>query len=422
MLATRLLVMPLVFLATTMMAVSLTGSAQASESWLGVGSVNATVNVGSSPNAAAISPDATTVWVANYDSNNVSIINAVTQTNSGLIPVGLGPWDLAMSPDGAQLWVVNITHGSVSVIDTSTQVVVRTIAVGSMPYALAFSPSGSEVWVVNNVSDSISVIDRFTYVVTSTIPLPASASPTEITFTPDGTKAWVTDVADVAMEDRGAIVIVDVTSKTVSGSPIAVSGFPNQIAFSPDGSRAWVTTSNSFTGTVTVIDTATRTILGSPISTGVGSVPVGVTISPNGSRVWVSGNTSVIVIDPVTSTVVGQIPAGLRASFMAISPNATRLYVPNRGSDTLSIIDTNLSPDAPPSSEPTAPIQEFGVPAGTQADTCANLAPPNIDWPGIAHLRNSGWSISFSDWPNNGRGGWVCVRQPYWIGNGWSVR
>lgn len=401
-------------LATSMMAVSLASPAQANESWFGVGTVAATINVGVSPNAAAISPDATTVWVANYDSNNVSKINAVTQTNSGNIGVGSGPWDLAMSPDGAQLWVVNNSGNSVSVIDTSTQAIVQTVPVGSLPYELAFTPDGSKIWVVNNADRSISVIDRFTYVVASTINISASAtSPTGITFSPDGLEAWVTD----SVGDK--IVIVDVTTETIIEPPISIGGSPGQIAFSPDGSRAWVAASTISTGTVTVINALTKSILGAPISTGDYSIPYGVTISPNGSRIWVSGVTSVIVIDPASSTIVGQIPAGLRASLMALSPDATRLYAPNRDSGTLSIIDTNY---APSSSDPTAPIQEFGVPAGTQSDTCANLAPDHVDWPGIAHLRSSGWSISFADWPDGGRGGWICARQPYWMGNGWAVR
>jgi hypothetical protein len=69
---------------------------------------------------------------------------------------------------------------------------------------------------------------------------------------------------------------------------------------------------------------------------------------------------------------------------------------------------------------PTAPIQQFGVPAGTAPSECASLAPPAADWPALASLRSVGWSVSFAEWPHNGAGGWVCTRQPIYTSTGWA--
>ena len=69
---------------------------------------------------------------------------------------------------------------------------------------------------------------------------------------------------------------------------------------------------------------------------------------------------------------------------------------------------------------PTAPIQQFGVPAGTTAAECGSLAPPAVDWPALVSLRFAGWSVSFAEWPNNGAGGWVCTRQPIYTASGWG--
>jgi len=69
---------------------------------------------------------------------------------------------------------------------------------------------------------------------------------------------------------------------------------------------------------------------------------------------------------------------------------------------------------------PTAPIQQFGVPAGTAPSECSSLAPPAVDWPALASLRSVGWSVSFAEWPHNGAGGWVCTRQPIYTSTGWA--
>lgn len=69
---------------------------------------------------------------------------------------------------------------------------------------------------------------------------------------------------------------------------------------------------------------------------------------------------------------------------------------------------------------PSAPIQQFGVPAETAPADCASLAPPTVDWPALASMRSAGWTVSFAEWPHNGAGGWVCSRQPIYTSTGWA--
>jgi hypothetical protein len=45
----------------------------------------------------------------------------------------------------------------------------------------------------------------------------------------------------------------------------------------------------------------------------------------------------------------------------------------------------------------------------------------SVDWPALVSIRSLGWTVSYAQWPNEGRGGSVCTRQPYWTGSGWSV-
>jgi hypothetical protein len=60
------------------------------------------------------------------------------------------------------------------------------------------------------------------------------------------------------------------------------------------------------------------------------------------------------------------------------------------------------------------------VPAA--GETCGQMAPAWVNWPGIANQQNQGWSASWQQWPNGGTGGMVCVRQPFYTTSGtWSA-
>jgi YVTN family beta-propeller protein len=81
------------------------------------------VPVGSSPVSVTALADKTKVYVANFGSNSVSVIDAATKTVTKTVDVGLEPVSIDSSPDSAQVFVANTglagTSGNVSVIRTS---------------------------------------------------------------------------------------------------------------------------------------------------------------------------------------------------------------------------------------------------------------------------------------------------------------
>ena len=56
------------------------------------------------------------------------------------------------------------------------------------------------------------------------------------------------------------------------------------------------------------------------------------------------------------------------------------------------------------SSAPAPIVQQFGMPA---SGTCDAAASAELNWAGVA---SGGWSISWAEWMNGGRGGVVCTR------------
>ena len=61
----------------------------------------------------------------------VDVISATTNRVTRTIPVGQLPWQMALTPDGKTLYVADGDSDAVSVINTATNAVTNTIAVAA---------------------------------------------------------------------------------------------------------------------------------------------------------------------------------------------------------------------------------------------------------------------------------------------------
>ena len=154
--------------------------------------VLATVPVGTDPWGAAVSPNGQYVWVTNYGSGTVSVINTATYSVVATIIVGSNPTGLALSPNSAYLYVANSGSNSVSVITTSNNQVVATILVGSSPYGIAVAPTGDYIYVANHGSGTVLVINAATLSLVNTVVTPGG-TPHAIAASPTGSYLYVTD-------------------------------------------------------------------------------------------------------------------------------------------------------------------------------------------------------------------------------------
>src|ERR1022692_4242522 len=67
--------------------------------------VTATVSAGLAPIAIAVNPVTNTIYVANLDSNNVTVMDGATNTVTATVPVGIGPGAIAVNPVTNQIYV-----------------------------------------------------------------------------------------------------------------------------------------------------------------------------------------------------------------------------------------------------------------------------------------------------------------------------
>jgi YVTN family beta-propeller protein len=100
-------------------------------------------------------------------SGTVSIVDLQESQEVTQVQTGLHPSDLELSDDGRNLYVANANSDTVTVIDTIAMRAVNTIGVrpdetlpfGSAPNALALSEDGKRLYVANGGNNAVAVID-----------------------------------------------------------------------------------------------------------------------------------------------------------------------------------------------------------------------------------------------------------------------
>jgi len=101
------------------------------------------------------------------NNGTISVYDTAAQKVAKTIEVGLHPSAMALSPDGGRLYVANANSDSISIISTADDTVERTVDVrlressplGSAPNAIAVSPDGRTIFVANGGNNAIAVVE-----------------------------------------------------------------------------------------------------------------------------------------------------------------------------------------------------------------------------------------------------------------------
>ncbi len=135
--------------------------------------ISGTIPFSAEPNGVAFSPDGTKAYINYANTNDLTVIDATTNTISATITSIPGSYSggIAVTPDGTKLYVAT-EPDIVTAIDTSTNMIITTITVGSsnpQSGALSITPDSSKVFVTNYHDKTVSVISTATNSVTDTI-------------------------------------------------------------------------------------------------------------------------------------------------------------------------------------------------------------------------------------------------------------
>ena len=268
-------------------------------------------------------------YVANFGSDNVSVIRLSDNTVTATVPVGHWPFGVAMTPNGEHVFVASIATSTVSVIQTSDNTVAATVAVGSGPHGVAVRPDGAFAYVADHGARTVSVIRVADNTVTATVPV--GDAPYGLAFTPDGASLYV------ANTNSNDVSVIRTSDNTVTAT-LPVESRPRGVAVTPDGAYLYVL--NQVSDNISVIRTSDNALTATVPA---GDGPFGIAITPDGAEAYVANifSNTVTVIRTADNTVTATLPVGAAPVGIAVTPDGAYLYVANQDDDNVSVIRTS---------------------------------------------------------------------------------
>ena len=140
--------------------------------------VVSTITVGKNPNGVGVNSSTNRIYVANYYSSTISVIDGTTNAVVSTISVGTYPVEVGVNSSTNRIYVIDGESYKIRVIDGTTNVVVSDFMLKNpfekRPDGMGINSSTNHIYVTNNWSETFSVIDGTTNAVISTIDLNVS--------------------------------------------------------------------------------------------------------------------------------------------------------------------------------------------------------------------------------------------------------
>ncbi|MEO8181183.1 MAG: beta-propeller fold lactonase family protein [Deltaproteobacteria bacterium] len=323
--------------------------------------------------------------VSNEASNDISFVDAASDTVLRSVPVGKRPRGLKVSPDGARLYVAlsgtprggpNVdesqlppsdhSEDGIGVVDLAAislapkdGIVTQTAALqpgdgagpagaglsgggstalqaklvsGNDPETIDSSPDGQLLAVANEDSAQVRLIEARSGSLIATIPV--GLEPEGLRFRPDGRVVYVTSEASDQLD------VIGVNERRVIAT-LPVGKRPRNILFSPEGDHAYITC--ELAGRIDVIDAqAHRTLTSIEIAGTPKAMPMGMALDPSEHRLYVTLGRAgeVAVIDTRSLRLLQRIEGvGARPWGIALTPDGDKIYTANGPSGDVSVID-----------------------------------------------------------------------------------
>ncbi|MDV6278323.1 YncE family protein [Rhodococcus erythropolis] len=221
-------------------------------------------------------------------------------------------------------------------IRTTDNSIVSQTSAGRSGHEGFFSPDGQTVWVADRALSQIDIVDALHGGVIGHVT--TEPSPSKVLFSPDGRRAYVNHAREATID------VIEVASREVVQRITGLADpFSSDMALSPDGKELWAT--HKKVGKVSVLD-LTIGVVSTVLDTGPNTNhPTFVTTSQMELVYLTVGGTNETKIyqrhrDQAPNQ-VGSIPSsGVEPHGIWPSPDNTRVYVVNEGSDSVDVIDT----------------------------------------------------------------------------------
>ena len=283
--------------------------------------------------------------------NTVLKGNAQTSTNGSVSPFGI-----AYDPANGYLYVTDFNSSKVAVVNPVSDRVIAWTEVGENPIAVAYDPSDRNMYVANYGSGNVSVINSSTNAVIESIP--AGTGPHSLAYDPGTGNMYVANWGShsALSQSTNITVISSVTGKAIASIPVPLN--PHTIAYDPSNGYMYVTiTNNEY---IEMINTTQNRIIRTfsfiaNHNPGQSYIewPTAITYDPANGNMYAISLSPVSLIIEINSTtnVLTQVSDGVIGFGAAFNPQNQYLYFlynPLNGLETggVSAFDTNLNSTA----------------------------------------------------------------------------
>ena len=196
------------------------------------------ITVGDTPRGIAVDPTRQRVYVANFGSNSVSVIDSNTNTVIDTITGITAANGIAHDALHNMLWVTNYTTNQVTPIqvngDATAFTVLPPIDVGAGPWGVVYSLIYGQIFVANNLDDSVTVINVGPRTVAATL-TGSFSQPFHLTASPITGKVYVANFGNNSVTVLKGATISRVVDLYDSSQPYG-------IAIDPDRNKVYIAT------------------------------------------------------------------------------------------------------------------------------------------------------------------------------------
>ncbi len=278
-----------------------------------ISSVEST-SVGDGPTSLVLNRQGTYAFTANLLADTVTAIRLSDRTTT-TIAVNDQPTDLRMRPGTDELWVTNYGTGTISIINTVTLQQTEFFSTVGAPADIAFLPDGSRAFVTLPLDDTVTVFNAATREPIRSWSV--GDEPSGIAYDAERNRLLVTATANTAGGNR--LNFINLSTNAVTS--LTLTNGPSDVIVDAARDRAYV--SMFFTGFVAAVNLNTDALIG---YLNIAPQPQGLSMSFDNRLLLVAFSTRVQTIALDTWTAAASWTTNSGTSDVVMAPDGRTVY------------------------------------------------------------------------------------------------
>ncbi|WLR42476.1 YncE family protein [Bacillus carboniphilus] len=280
------------------------------------------------------------LYVTNFESNDVSVIDAITNMVVNTITGINTPTGVATNSVTNLVYVASDVFFMLSVIDASTNLITNTIPAGINveQFGVAVNENENLIYLANNggAANTVTIVDGTSNVIIDTVTVPSAAKGVAV----DQQR----NLTYVTSEFSGIVSVIDGDNGFVITATVTVGGSPRDLAVNESTNKIYVTGTGGPSNNLVSVISGGSFVVTATIS--VGNSPVGIALNEENNLIYVTnqGPNYVAVIDGNLDVVTATISVGEFPTAITLIEDSNVIYVINQFDNNVSVIDgdTNI--------------------------------------------------------------------------------